>query len=73
MIEDKNGKKYTGVLDKEISITPSKNIVWLSPRVIRYVSQWQVISFVEAKEAGTTELVVSYGTTVIGKLVVTVN
>lgn len=73
MIENASGKKYTGVLDKEISITPSKNIVWLSPRVIRYVSQWQVISFVEAKETGTTELVVSYGSTVIGKLVVTVN
>jgi hypothetical protein len=73
VIEDASGKKFTWVLDKEVSITPTKNIVWLSPRVIRYVSQWQVISFIEAKEIGTTELVVSYGDVVIGKLVVTVN
>lgn len=73
VITDANGKKFTWVLDKEVSITPTKNIVTLSPRVIRYVSEWQVISFVEAKEAGTTELVVSYGDVVIGKLVVNIN
>ena len=73
VITDANWKKFTWVLDKEVSITPTKNIVTLSPRVIRYVSEWQVISFIEAKEVGTTELVVSYGDVVIGKLVVVVN
>ncbi len=71
-ITNNDGKKFTWVLDKEISITPSKQNVSLSPRVIRYVSEWLVISFIEAKEVGTSELVVSYGDTVIGKLVVTV-
>lgn len=72
VITDANGKKFSGVLDKEISITPTKNIVTLSPRVIRYVSEWQVVSFIEAKQVGTSELVVSYWDTVIGKLVVNI-
>lgn len=71
-VVDANGKAFAWVLDKEITITPSKQIVVLSPRVIRYVTDGKVVSFIEAKEKGTTNLVMSYGNTVIGTLTVNV-
>lgn len=71
-VVDLNGKGFGGVLDKEISITPSKQNVTLSPRVIRYVSEGKVVSFIEAKEKGSTDLVISYGNDVIGTLTVKV-
>ncbi len=72
-VTSKDGKKFTGILDKEISLTPTKNIVSLSPRVIRNISQGQIVTIIEAKSTGTTELVLSYWDTVIGKINVTVN
>jgi Peptidase family M23 len=67
-----DGKNYGGMLDKEITLTPSKQNILLSPRVIRYVSNGNVISFIEAKDTGVSDLVVSYGTDIIGTMRVTV-
>jgi murein DD-endopeptidase MepM/ murein hydrolase activator NlpD len=63
-----DGKKFAGVRDKEITMTPSKQNITLSPRVIRYVSEGKVISFVEARDAGTSDVVLSYGNDVIGTM-----
>jgi hypothetical protein len=71
-IADKSWAGFAWVVDKEISIMPSKQNIILSPRVIRYVSEGKIVSLIEAKDVGTSEMVVSYGNTVIGKLVVTV-
>ncbi len=69
----KNGEKNSNILDKEITITPTKNNITISPRVIRYISDWQVISFVEWKEKGNTDLIVSYWDIVIWKINVIVD
>lgn len=71
-ITDKAGAGFAWVVDKEISIMPSKQNIMLSPRVIRYVNEGRIVSLIEAKDVGTSEMVVSYGDTVIGKLTVTV-
>lgn len=73
VIKDKNGKEFAGVLDKEISITPSKQNVMLSPRVIRYVSEGKVVSLIEAKDSGSSDLIVSYWDSIIGKISVKVD
>ena len=71
-ITNKAWAAFAWMVDKEISITPSKQNVTLSPRVIRYVSWGKIVSLIEAKEKWTSEMIVSYGDTVLGKLAVTV-
>ncbi len=73
VITDNNGKAFAWVLDKEISITPSKQNVALSPRVIRYVSEGKIVSIIEAKDTGASDIVLSFGGTVFVKIALKVD
>lgn len=70
-ITDANWKPFVGLLQEEISIMPSQQIIDISPRIIRYASE-KTILLMYAKGKGTTDLVVSYGNTVLWIIVLTI-
>ena len=67
-IVDASGKPFAGMIGKEISIMPSVQNIDISPRIVRYISQGESILLLYAKEIGNTELVVTYGDIVLGKI-----
>lgn len=68
-ITDKNGKPYSGVLPKDLTLIPSAGIVTLSPQVVRLTnSEGKAVVLMSADKAGKTDIVVSYNMKSVAKI-----